>query len=217
MWTGKDWAAVLAGILGSLVALIAVFWNARASRETTAQKANEVELEALQTKLDSFYGPYLQLSSTNKLIAADLKKGRPEGAEMRVLLLLLDPAWKARFTPGEIALVEEILSIDAKLLELIQDKSGLVSAVVQPYLWRAASHFRIIRLASEGKLDNDPARFARYVYPRQLDDVIDLEIDRIHRRIELLRQAPTKLHPPSPDLSIPPDLNLDEWLAPPET
>lgn len=217
-WTGKDWAALLGGLgglFGSAVAAIAIVSNGRTSRGTTIQKANEAELESLQSKLDNFYGPYLQLSSTNRLIATDLKQHRAGGADMRVLLMLLDPKWKDGFSPGEVALIEEILAIDAKLLELIQEKSGLVSATVQPYLSRAAGHFRIMKLASEGKLDNDTDRYAHYVYPRQLAEVIDLEIARIHGRIDLIGSQPMTLHPPAANLPIPDRLKLTDWPASP--
>lgn len=127
----------------------------------------------------------------------------------------MTPKWKDSFSPGEVSLIEEILSIDAKLLELIQEKSGLVSDTVQPYLWRAASHFRIMKLAADGKLDNDPDRYAHYVYPRQLDDIVDMEIARIHRRIDLIRDQPMTLHPPAANLSIPDRLKLSDWLASP--
>ena len=103
------------------MAALATWSNGRTSRETTIQKANEAELESLQSKLDNFYSPYLQLSNTNRLIATDLKGHHPTTGQMRILLLLVDPAWKQNFKPGDIAFVEEILSIDAKLLELIQE------------------------------------------------------------------------------------------------
>lgn len=217
-WTGKDLAALLTGLgglLGVAVAALAIWSNGRTSRATTIQKANETELDSLESKLDNFYGPYLQLSSTNRLIATDLKSRHPSRGQMRILLLLLDPAWKQNFKPGDIAFVEEILSIDAKLLELIQEKSGLTSSAVQPYLWRAASHFRIIKLASEGKLENDSQRYAHYVYPQQLDEILELETQRIHGRINLIRGNPMVLHPPAPELAIPERLRLAAWPGSP--
>ena len=213
-WTGRDWAALLgglAGLAGAFVAAMAIVFNGRASRATTVQKANEAELESLRSKLDGFYGPYLQLSNTNRLIATDLKNRHAPGPQMRILLILLDPKWEEQFSRGEVALVKEILSIDDTLLKLIQEQSGLVSDEVQPYLWRAASHFRIMKLASENKLDNDPDRYAHYVYPRELDEIIQLEIDRIHGRINLIQTEPMVLHPPAAELAIPPRLKLSDW------
>ncbi|MGY3135356.1 hypothetical protein ACVWZM_006038 [Bradyrhizobium sp. USDA 4501] len=213
-WTAKDLAPLLtglAGLAGAFVAAIAIIFNSRTSRATNVQKANEAELESLQEKLDSFYGPYQQLSNTNQLIATDLKARHAAGAEMRILLLLVDPKWEDQFTPGEVTLVKEILSIDEKLLGLIQDRSGLVSEQVQPYLWRAASHFRIMLLAAGHKLDDDRDRYAHYVYPRQLDEIIELEIKRIRDRIALIRAEPLVLHPPAQELTIPERLALPDW------
>lgn len=216
-WTGKDWATLLTGLgglLGVCVAALAIWSNGRSSRATTIQKANEKELESLQSKLDDFYGPYLQLSSTNRLIATDLKSRHSSPEHMRILLLLLDPTWKQSFKAGDKAFIEEIIAIDGKLLDLIQDKSGLTSSVIQEYLWRAASHFRIIKMAFDGKLENDPQRFIHHVYPKQLDEIIDLEINRIRSRIDLIRSAPMELHPPTPELDIPLCLRLPAWPGP---
>lgn len=213
-WTGKDWATLLTGLgglLGVCVAALAIWSNGRSSRATTIQKANEKELDSLRSKLDDFYGPYLQLSKTNQLIANDFKSRHSSPEHMRILLLLLDPAWKQNFKSGDQAFIEEILAIDGKLLDLIQDKSGLTSSVIQEYLWRAASHFRIIKLAFDGRLENDPQRFIHHVYPKQLDEIIDLEIQRIRGRIELIRSAPMDLHPLTPELDIPARLRLPAW------
>ncbi|MCK1691015.1 hypothetical protein [Bradyrhizobium sp. 145] len=136
-WNGKDYAALLSGIagmVGSFVAGIAVWRSGNTSRETNLQKANEAELEALETKLDKFYGPYLQLSNTNRLIATELKSRRPNPDEMRILLILLNPQWKDDFSKGDIAQINEIVSLDEALLKLIQNDSGLTGGAVQPYL-----------------------------------------------------------------------------------
>lgn len=216
-WTGKDWATLLTGfggLLGVFVAALAIWSNGRSSRATTIQKANEKELESLQSKLDDFYGPYLQLSKTNQLIADDFKSRHSSPKHMRILLLLLDPTWRHSLKSGDQAFIEEILAIDGKLLDLIQDKSGLTSNVIQEYLWRAASHFRIIKMAFDGKLENDPQRFIHHAYPKQLDEIIDLEIKRIQGRIDLIRSAPMELRLPTPDLVIPPRLKLPAWPSP---
>ncbi len=213
-WSSKDVAALLSGIAGFLgagVAALAIWSNGRTTRATTIQKANEAELAALDAKLDKFYGPYLQLSSTNRLIATELKSRQPEPEKMRILLILLDPEWRSKLSKGDAALVDEIVSIDEALLKLIQETSGLTSSSVQPYLWRAASHFRMMVLARKSKLDNDPQRYASYVYPRELDEVLDLETDRIHGRMETIRRAPMQLHPPPPELVIPERLKLTPW------
>ncbi|MCK1691014.1 hypothetical protein [Bradyrhizobium sp. 145] len=66
-------------------------------------------------------------------------------------------------------------------------------------------------LAHKGELDNDPLKYRSYVYPRQLDEVVRLEMHRIRERIELIRRNPMALHPPMPDLQIPDRLKMDPW------
>jgi hypothetical protein len=210
-WAAKDVITLIVSLAGAAVAIVAVGVTAWTSHRTAAQKANEAEVAALQSKLDSFFGPYIQLSRTNELIVTDLKQRHAEGPGMRLLPILLDPDWTKRFSAGELALVEEILSIDAELLKLIHDKAGLVSSTIQPYLWRVAGHFRVMALASKGKLDNDRQRFANYVYPTELDKVMQLEFNRILARITLLQSQPMKLHAAAPELTIPDELKLPQW------
>jgi hypothetical protein len=49
-------------------------------------------------------------------------------------------------------------------------------------------------LAHKGELDNDPSKYRSYVYPRQLDEVVKLEMQRICDRIDLIRLSPMALH-----------------------
>jgi hypothetical protein len=218
VWTAKDYATVIAsmfagtgGVLAFLVGLGAIWSNLRSTRKNNNQKTNEAELKSIEEKLDGFFGPYLQLSNTNKLIADELKQRHPEAPEMRILLLLLDPDWRGKISRGDTTLIDEIIGIDKSLLALIEDKAGMVDSAVQPYLYRAAAHFRMMLRAHEGLLDNELATYRSYVYPRQLDRIVQLEVDRLKARISLLRSAPMEQHPPMAPLTIPADLALGEW------
>lgn len=216
VWNAKDYATVIgsvAGLLAFFVGLGAIWSNLRSTRNNNNQKTNEGELKSIEEKLDGFYGPYLQLSNTNKLLADELKSRHRNVPDMRILLLLLDPELRGRLSRGDTTIVNEIIDIDTKLLALIQENSGMVDASVQPYLYRAAAHFRMMIRAHESKLDNEPARYSSYVYPRQLDRVIQLEVDRLKARISLLRSRPMTQHPPMEPLAIPAELALDPWPA----
>ncbi len=216
-WTAKDYATAIGGIGGILaffVGLGAIWSNLRSTRNNNNQKTNEAELKSIEEKLDGFYGSYLQLSNTNKLIADELKQRYENVPDMRILLLLIDPGWRDRLTRGDATLVDEIIDIDRSLLALIQDNAGMVDGAVQPYLYRAAAHFRMMIRAHEGKLDNAPERYRAYVYPQQLDRVIQLEVDRLKTRIALLRSKPMKQHAPMGPLAIPSELELAQWPLP---
>ena len=107
----------------------------------------------------------------------------------------------------------EIVKNDIALNALIHEHAGLVDSQVMNYLSRAAVHFRLIELASEGQLENIPKRFDPYVYPKQLDEVLRLEIKRLADRCENLRNNATESTGPMLPLEIPSRLQLPAWSS----
>lgn len=191
--------------------------SVRNSRESMIQEVNEAEMTELERKLDGFYGPYLHLSETNATLAHELKaRQNKSGKDFRTLLALLDPREKAALSENDKAIIAEIISIDGALQKLIEEKAGLLEDEVQRYLWRADAHFRIIRLAHEGKLSGEPDRFVHYVYPLAVDNVLREEVKRLRARHEKLRRAPTTEHEPIAPLIIPKEnaFELPVWPPP---
>lgn len=78
---------------------------------------------------------------------------------------------------------------------LIQEKSGHVYGPLMPRLAEAATHFTMLEMAYNDQLDNTPPRFSTYVYPRELDEKIDEEIEYLNARLDLLLRYPGKQHP----------------------
>jgi hypothetical protein len=179
------------------------------------QKANEAELKEIQEKLDTFCGPYLQRSEENRLLALELRDRQPDRATFRTLLKLLDPAWFVSLSKADQTIIDEIVGNGTDLRTLIRDKAGAVDPAVLPYLARAATHFTILKLAKEGALENDPKRFERYVYPAQLDEVLNLDMARLKRRSQTLQSRPSERHGLLEALVIPPALALAAWADPP--
>ncbi len=177
------------------------------------QKANETELKDIQGKLDGFYGPFLQLSGMNGLLAREFRNRQPDKNTFRLLRSVFDRQWLERLTDGDKIIVREICN-NASLLEtFLKEESAMVDMKVLPYLFRASAHFRILHLAYKGELGTDPTHFLRYVYPQQLDKVLELEVQRLQRRSELLRANPSRSPGPLEPLNIPPDLSLPDWPA----
>ena len=181
---------------------------ARATSEATInQKANEAELSAIQIKLDTFYGPYLQRSGENELLARELRGGRPSG--YRMLLSLVDPAWYGGLSKADATIVAEVVANGLELRTMIRERAGAVDPAVLPYLERAGSHFTLLHLAKQGALDGDPERFRRFAYPRQLDPVLRIDMERLRARAALLRSAPFARHEAAPRLAIPSEHALE--------
>lgn len=228
---GGGWAEPVAwlGLLAAIAAIVSTVLGYRGTTKALAQRegefqksvvqrTNESEIAFLQEKLDKFYGPYLQLSETNKLLANEFRTRQPEGDEFRTLTALLNPKQRKRLesSKNDWTIVSEIVRIDRALDRMIQKNAGLVDSEVQKYLARVSTHFRIIRLAYANKLCGDPnGHFSKYyVYTRQVDRVLELEIKRLQDRCKLLREQLTAPHPPLAPLDIPADLALDAWPDP---
>lgn len=231
------WSPALITALGSLAAsLIALFTalaavrkgnkqsaeNTRQSIEMTErntqaavnQRSNELEIATIEERLSKFFGPFMQLSEENKRLAGLLRNRQPD-ADFRTLKALLDPAWKNAASPTDLNLVGQIVANGVKLRTLIRESAGPVSWVLMPYLSRASAHFTILELAHEGQLTEQTDDFVAYVYPRQLDKVLELECDRLVKRRDALRSGLSTRHAAAPDLTIPTEFALDEGTAKP--
>lgn len=228
-WTAREVIPSIAGGLGFVAALASIVVTLMVSNRALGQRqnelrrsmiksSNEAELRAIQTSLDTFYGPYLQLSETNALLAREFISRQPDSSTFRTLPALLDPERRKQLqeSTNDWTIVSEIVRIDAALDRLIRKNAGMLDETIGQYLARVSSHYRIIRLAHQGKLAGDPeGRFAEYyVYTWQLDKVLKLEIARLRHRSRLLRDQPDEVHPPLEPLSIPEELALGPWPDP---
>lgn len=220
------WPPILASMLSGLLALIGAWIGLRFSQQNTAktieaalassqatlwQKANESELQSIQEKLEKFYGPLMTRLQADHILAQDVRSRQPPG--YRLLPSLFDRKWLASLSEGEQKLVGVICEHAAKLEEMIIN-GGTIDPVLIPYLSRAAAHFRILRLAYEGVLGTDAERFKQYVYPRPLDGVLMLEIERLTARVNALRAKPDARLGPMASLTIPEKYRLDPWVDP---
>lgn len=212
------WESWVAPVISALTALAGAFIGGtiaqRSSAATINQKANEAEIKEIRTKLDTFYGPFMQRLEEGRLLANELRDRQPDKETFRTLIKLLEPNWLPGTSPADRTIVTEIVQNGQGLIGLIRDKAGAVDPALSPYLARAATHFTVLKLAKDGALENDPARFERYVFPKQLDEVLNLEVTRLTNRANALQSKPTKAHGPMASLVIPGILALPAWPSP---
>ncbi|NRQ17681.1 hypothetical protein [Ensifer sesbaniae] len=182
------------GIAGALAAGAGVLIAHLTGRSTLRQKSNEAEMKEIQERLNSFYGPFKIRSVENKLIANEFRQ-KQGGSDFRTLIALLDPQWKTSLSNADQNLLKKMIDNGVTLRGLIQEKSGHVYGPLMPRLAEAATHFTMLEMAYNDQLDNTPPRFSTYVYPRELDEKIDEEIEYLNARLDLLLRYPGKQHP----------------------
>jgi len=197
--------SALAGLAGALIGSHA---STRNSQAGLVQKTNEQEIESIDRRVSGFLMPFIHLSNENRTLAQELKRRLKGDGDFRTLTGLLTTGWRETLTLGEQALLAAVVSNASELRDLIIKGSGSVSIQLLPYFEKASSHFRFLQLAYDGSLDMDPARYERYVYPRQLDGVLAAELSRLEARRDLLRREPARSHERISDLVIPADLRL---------
>ncbi|WP_165225795.1 hypothetical protein [Aquisphaera insulae] len=188
-WTTKD----VASLLSALAALAALFMSNRAvsiSRSMTLtqlrQNVRNERAKALQTKLDTFYGPLVQLRNTSNLLYNVFRSRQRDPASFRTLTALLSGV---QFEGNDKVLLDEIIKIGEETENLILKSSGLVDEDIQPLLGKATTHYRILRLAHKGLLKGEPEKYQEHVYPRELDPKITAKVGQIQCEIASLTRV----------------------------
>jgi len=172
----KAWGPVIVGILSVFGALFAN-WRLLKS------KSKEEERNEINKKLSEFYGPFTQLRKKSVILYRLFTKGKEE--HYKTLSAILNGK---EFIGNDKALLEEIISIDKQLEDLIINKSGYVEdSELRNLLGEAATHFNIMSLAYNKLIKGEVERFETHLFPRNLDDKVDVEIKKLHKRLEELK------------------------------
>jgi|GEM_PF-4870333 hypothetical protein len=124
------------------------------------------------------------LCSKNKQLY-DVFKGQRKD-EFRTLLYLLNGE---EFDKNDKAILEEIMLIDRKINDLILNNKDLVKDdALKTDLANASAHFTIIDLAYQKKIEGECDRFVGFVYPRTLQEKLELEVKTLQEKLEILEK-----------------------------
>lgn len=155
------------------------------SKQTVGPQHKEDERQELNQKLREFYGPLQQRLYRTRTLSQIFRTGRP--SDFRTLTALLQGE---KFTGNDQTLVEEIIAIGQEIEELLVTQGGLIADPnLRDLLERAGTHFRILRMAYEGKLVGDVDRFKDYVFPRELDQAVEDQIQKLQARLAELNRG----------------------------
>lgn len=134
-------------------------------------------ISQLETRLNSFYGPYYHLRRKSNLLYDKLKQPYAEIPNFSVLREILGGRV---FTANDALLIEEIISIGDQCEELIRKNSGYIDDgnLRDDLLPRVSNHYRILKLAYEKKISPD-IRFNDLTFPREIDQALQKAIKKI--------------------------------------
>jgi hypothetical protein len=176
----KDYVTTAAVVVSLLGTIITVYIG----RRTLRQKAYEEERKEIYKKLNSFYGPFQQLSGISLRLIGLLREGR--SPDFHVLPGLLNGD---TFEGNDRILLKELMEVTAKINDLIENQSGLIDdPKLQMLLWDISTHFRILHLAYEGSLTGEAQRFMNYTYPQEVDAVAKSQADKLRSRMDQLNR-----------------------------
>jgi SAM-dependent methyltransferase len=157
-------------------------------RQLALSKSKD-QRDAILHQLNEFFGPFIQLRTQSKLLYEKFgyeleKKHRTISKPFRTLRYLLEGE---TFTSQERALLEQILELNEKLMDLIESSLGVVDKLeLQDLLGKFGSHVRVLRLAYQRKLKENPGLFEDIVFPLAIDGAIESEIQRLKSRLSEL-------------------------------
>lgn len=166
--SGKDFWDLL-GDIGPTLLGIAGLWLAFAGivRPIRASRIQN-RITQLETRLNNFYGPYFHLRRKSALLYDKLKQPYLNEAGFSVLRKVFSGH---KFTGNDALLIQEIIAIGEQCEDLIAKNSGYIDAgnLRDDLLPRVSIHYRILKLAFEGKITPDLSRFGDMTFPIEID------------------------------------------------
>lgn len=194
---GPSTVALFAIIVSSIISVKSLNRNATLARDALQSKAHEEERRAIREKRDRFYGPFTQLRGVSKHLYEIFNARRSEDERKKFsdsegnfrTLIALCRGHEFKDDVDKV-LLAEIIRIGEDSASLITKEIGLVdNPTLQTELSRAATHYRIIKLAAEGKLRTDGDEFKKFSFPKEVDKLIEAQIATLDARLRELEHV----------------------------
>ncbi len=167
-----------------------------------SQKRKE-EIKEAKEKIEKFYGPFNSLLEESRVIynhfAKDEKKELKEkGDYFRTLRFLTEETGSItgvdRLKPHDQELFKHIVDISDKINNLIEIHGGCVeNPALHILLGNLAAHYKIIKSAYEGKLENQSENLEDIVFPLEINGAIHSEINKLLRIIRVSEDKKNKV------------------------
>lgn len=172
-------------ILGAIIALVPVFITIRRDRKD--RKEAEIKRQ-----LYDFYNPLLFLLRKDTAFydifnLRAKKEATDKGSEYRTLEFLITGQHKADdFSETDKYLLQEILSINEQIVQLISKNMGNIAEDISEPLVGLCRHYELLRLAEQGKIA-DLSEYKQYVYPRDIYSKVECIVSKLYKNLNRLK------------------------------
>lgn len=178
--------AIISNCFLFIVGALGVIFGYLTNRQMQKDQRQKDERKEIYKKLNAFYGPFKQRLEKTWELYQIFAKNRDRDS-FRTLDALLKGE---KFEGNDKILLEEILELGKEMEQLVLAQGGLIDdPELRQLLVKAGTHFRVLRLAYEGRFRGDTDRFQDYVYPRELDKKLDQQIRKLTERLDELNKA----------------------------
>ncbi len=176
----KDWLDIVSALAPAVLGLIGLWFAFDGIVRPIRANRIQNRITQLETRLNSFYGPYYHLRRKSDLLYKKLTQPYLHEAGFSVLRRIFTDH---EFTSNDRLLISEIIAIGEQCEALIAANSGYIDQghLRDNLLPRVSLHYRILKLAYEGKLKPDIPRFGDMTFPIEIDQALKDAISSIEK------------------------------------
>ncbi len=180
---GKTWFEVLfsspalVALIGALAAFLPVHIISKRS-------IKDKEKDRIEKALKEFYNPLLFLLKRQKgiyqVFNLSIRQAKGDEEDTRTLDLLLRGH---KFSPEDMMLLEDIMTIGKRIKELVINNPGYISSEqLMDQLVKLIEHYDILERAKNGKLTNRE-EYKDYRFPREIDALVLNEVKSLNEQL----------------------------------
>lgn len=165
----------------AMIGIISILLASRNSNKEFKQKVKEKE--PIRKSLEEFYYPVTYLLGANtQLYKCFALKEKSENNDFRTLNALIN---KHIFCPTDQKILEKIIDVNQRINELILEKGLYVqNDEIREELVQLSTHYTVIELAYEGKIEDINDEYNKWVFPRNIHDHLNVEIRKMEEKLK---------------------------------
>ena len=186
---------VLATVIVNLVTIYKSWSEIKNQRKLFVENQNINEREDIRYRLNNFFGPMQELRVESRTLYDVFALKEKEYAEksnipFKTVRYLIEGK---TFSSHDQALLEEIVEIAKKQLELIEKEGWVVKNIhLTELIGKLGAHIRVLLMAYEHKLDGMLEELEHLVFPLEIDGALDTEIRKLQDDYNKLLRGTTK-------------------------